>query len=311
MVFEPSTIPAVRVPELHRSALVGQRWDYNERVRRGGPHNAVEEERSIALQQDAELYWISADMSELCYDASRDLPEVHLGRDLWPADVGFMVFATPLQLRSAVWKNANDVSQEPIRALAWHESEGGITVLLFTDTDAVVEATMQRVGSDITEERRGRLRQELHSRVGPITAAGGDWYDWTSPVRREDISGGITAGVVLSTIWLLMGQRGVATVATGVPEPKNRAARRRLRYDRPVLDRVRLVEIRAGSGNADAYSGGKTREYRHRWMVKGHWRNQWFPSVGLHRPVWIAPYLKGRSDAPLLTGPKVNVWKGR
>jgi hypothetical protein len=41
-------------------------------------------------------------------------------------------------------------------------------------------------------------------------------------------------------------------------------------------------------------------------VVRGHWRNQWYPSLNARRPLWIAPYLKGPDDAPLLGGEKVT-----
>lgn len=53
--------------------------------------------------------------------------------------------------------------------------------------------------------------------------------------------------------------------------------------------------------------GADSREWRHRWVVRGHWRNHWYPSLKDHRPVWISPYLKGPADAPLLGGEKVTV----
>lgn len=40
--------------------------------------------------------------------------------------------------------------------------------------------------------------------------------------------------------------------------------------------------------------------YSHRFIVSGHWRNQWLPSVGLHRQQWIAPFVKGPDEAPLI-----------
>lgn len=52
---------------------------------------------------------------------------------------------------------------------------------------------------------------------------------------------------------------------------------------------------------------GATREYRHRWIVRGHWRNQYYPSRNDHRPIWIDPHLAGPEDKPLLGGERVNV----
>jgi len=41
-------------------------------------------------------------------------------------------------------------------------------------------------------------------------------------------------------------------------------------------------------------------EWKHRWLVNGHLRAQWYPSEQAHRLIWIAPYLKGPEDAPML-----------
>ena len=47
------------------------------------------------------------------------------------------------------------------------------------------------------------------------------------------------------------------------------------------------------------------RDWSHRWLVSGHWRNQWYPSEGVRRPIWIDAFVKGPSDAPLLVRPTV------
>jgi hypothetical protein len=44
---------------------------------------------------------------------------------------------------------------------------------------------------------------------------------------------------------------------------------------------------------------GGTANYSHRFLVAGHWRNQWCPSLGVHRQTWISPYVKGPADKPL------------
>lgn len=42
-----------------------------------------------------------------------------------------------------------------------------------------------------------------------------------------------------------------------------------------------------------------TANYSHRFLVSGHWRNQWYPSLHLHRQKWIFPYVKGAEELPL------------
>lgn len=42
--------------------------------------------------------------------------------------------------------------------------------------------------------------------------------------------------------------------------------------------------------------------YSHRWIVQGHWRNQPYKENGetVHKVIWIAPYVKGPDDKPLI-----------
>jgi hypothetical protein len=78
-----------------------------------------------------------------------------------------------------------------------------------------------------------------------------------------------------------------------------RAARKRAA---PIFDQereVRVIELRkravpsAPSGEHDPI------EWACRWIVSGHWRQQWFPSLQENRPIWITPYVKGPEDKPL------------
>ena len=72
----------------------------------------------------------------------------------------------------------------------------------------------------------------------------------------------------------------------------------------------RYVELRAVKRPPAAQADEENvpgRVYRHSWVVRGHWRRQWYPSRGEHRPLWIAPHLAGPEDAPLIGGDRVNV----
>ncbi|WP_144300691.1 hypothetical protein [Stackebrandtia nassauensis] len=92
------------------------------------------------------------------------------------------------------------------------------------------------------------------------------------------------------------------TVAPGRPE-----RRRTDRAGLPAKD-VRVVRLRRSVTDSRADDGAETsRQYRHRWVVRGHWRNHWYPARKTHRPTWIAPYLKGPETAPLLGGERVTV----
>ena len=57
---------------------------------------------------------------------------------------------------------------------------------------------------------------------------------------------------------------------------------------------LRKAKRREGADESDA----RDVEWSCRWMVSAHWRNQWYPSLGEHRPRLILPYLKGPDDKP-------------
>ncbi len=56
---------------------------------------------------------------------------------------------------------------------------------------------------------------------------------------------------------------------------------------------LRPIERRTGEGEH------RNVERTCRWIVRGHWRNQWYPSQKHYRPKYIASYLKGPEDKPL------------
>jgi hypothetical protein len=102
--------------------------------------------------------------------------------------------------------------------------------------------------------------------------------------------------------WLLMQQR-IATVTEQRPD---RASGRRLQRAGKPVDAVRVITLRHPEHHGHPTSD---RTYHHRWVVRGHWRKQWYPSQERNVPIWITPYVKGPDGAPLLAGEKVYAWR--
>lgn len=106
----------------------------------------------------------------------------------------------------------------------------------------------------------------------------------------------------LRSAWLLMAQ----PLATDTEIHPDRPARRRAARGRYKPSPVRVIELRRP---AHSGAGDGSREFHHQWIVRGHWRQQWYPAREVHRPVWIAPHIKGPEGAPLIGGEKVYAWK--
>jgi hypothetical protein len=41
-------------------------------------------------------------------------------------------------------------------------------------------------------------------------------------------------------------------------------------------------------------------DWQHQWWVSAHYRAQWYPTEQAHKVIWIAPFLKGPTDKPIL-----------
>jgi hypothetical protein len=114
------------------------------------------------------------------------------------------------------------------------------------------------------------------------------------------------------TVWTMMDQT-VADVSQGLPP---RHARRQAQREHRSLSPFRLVTLRRRTVD---YQGDQAtelepddqgdrvplRRYNCRWVVRGHWREQWLPSVKRHRRQWITTYVKGKPDKPLRIGQTV------
>ena len=106
----------------------------------------------------------------------------------------------------------------------------------------------------------------------------------------------------IQTMWRLMQQ----TIATHGRERPDRAARRRAEK-RGMADKVvTVIRLRRPKKPVADDHEPKAVEWSHRWITRGHWRNQWFPSLGeaadatAHRSIWISQYVKGPEDKPLI-----------
>lgn len=93
---------------------------------------------------------------------------------------------------------------------------------------------------------------------------------------------------------LELASQKIATVDDVNP---TRPSRRRARAWRPEPV-VRIIQLRRLETNQRSEEAVPV-DWRCRWIVGGHWREQWFPSTEVHRPVWISPYIKGPEEKPL------------
>lgn len=227
--------------------------------------------------QTIPLLWVSAEMVDLLEHAARTLPAQRFNPDSLPWPEAFVVLARPIQ-----------TGDTPISAITW-----GAPPMPQTIADPATHVVAGLV-------RTGRVMAiVLWAKVGAGSLIG----ELRSDGRHDDPDGWAR---ILSALWLLVQQK---VAVRKVTHPARADVRRWGReHDRPIPE-VTVIELRRPlqtSPHEDTPQADV--DWSHRWIVDGHWRNQWHPRLNAHVPTWIAPHVKGPEDKPLVVKRRVNAW---
>ncbi|MFM9589889.1 hypothetical protein ACKI1O_10880 [Streptomyces scabiei] len=244
----------------------------------------------------ADLYFVSTPMGILAREAAKTLPSFALAPEDLPTPAGLVIFERPVDSLLHGEPAAPYLVQG---FLWWVFQEAGVMVELFADRDAALAemARLELIDKQTVEHNRHLMAPAMRM------AGRSTWWPFGKDTRADETAPGVAECLgVLKAAWLLM-QQPIATIHD---VEADRAVRKRLRRQQREPKPVRVIELRrpAHSGPGDG-----SREFHHQWIVRGHWRQQWYPARQVHRPVWIAPHIKGPEGAPLIGGEKVYAWK--
>jgi hypothetical protein len=185
----------------------------------------------------------------------------------------------------------------PVAAVLWRPSGRNVLFTFFADTENVITDVVSRGKATRSAALRHRA---LTGRLSPMALEAVAPYGTSE--TYQDVHGLESILRIVRAAWLLM-QQPLARASDAHPD---RTAQKRLRRAGYEPQRIRVIELRRP---AHSGSGDGSREFHHQWIVRGHWRQQWYPLREVHRPVWIAPHIKGPEGAPLIGGEKVYAWK--
>lgn len=253
--------------------------------------------RALALTS-AELFYVGIEMCELVMVAAKSLPEFTLAQSDPPSRDGFAWLSVKIK--------DVDPTYIPVEvvAIGWRTVKDTLQISIFIERDEAPipsPAVLQPYGFPIVFPL-GSWEIPIDQDGSPqIIRQGGP-----DPTTDEK---GRTTGVfslaALKTLWLLMRQ----PLSQESIQTPDRAARRRAQREglsEPPL--VRVIALRRPSGGSG--QPGEPAQWHHRWIVRGHWRNQPYGSERqLRRPIWISPFVKGPEGAPMIGGEKVYVVK--
>lgn len=276
---------------------------------------------AVALKA-AELFYVSADMTHLAVSAGMALPAYRLHPEDLPTTHGLLLWEEAVTDAH----DTGDHAGAAIVAVSWAVHGGGVHVRAWAHREewlTVLAKGDPTMGiPDMTPAEVRTARQEYpyplvcmfggylpFARIpGWLVAAPAD----TSELSLTEIQDHFRSATrieqaerALLVTWLLMGQALAREDQESAPRS---SAKHIARIDPNLLTTVRYVRLRHQSIPQPAAGEGGGRGYRHRWIVRGHWRNHYYPSRKDHRPIWIEQHLKGPDGAPILDPEKlVNV----
>jgi hypothetical protein len=233
------------------------------------------------LVDQADLYYVSASMTEVVCAAFASLETFTPERADFPSPTGLVMFDGSLPKPITF----GDGCVVALRGMFWSMRRDRPEVVIFP------------IGDDHDADIAGPVAYSYMMRTVPFGEALTIKSADGRRLGHDDLLS------LLETALLLMQQ---PMTASSVVQP-DRAVRKRLQRQGQEAAAVRVIELRRPTSPEEPGDG--TREYHHQWIVKGHWRQQWYPTRQVHRPVWIAPHVKGPEGAPMLGGEKVYAWK--
>ncbi|MFQ6189559.1 hypothetical protein [Bifidobacterium adolescentis] len=233
----------------------------------------------------AQLWWISRDMTALAEDTVQagDFPKMDA-----PAQSGLIFFDGGIQtVTFTVIDDATGrkVGAAHVSALFWQcDGDGDIELMGFTDHPC------------------GLTECDAKSFSLPVVKI-------TSDVFNRHVGGIQWFYDLLHAVWALSAEPHICEAKPAKPNMEHPLPPR---FD-PEIRKVKMLVLRENlhrpGGSADDDERVR-REYSHRFIVRGFWRDQVYgPNHSLRRRQWIPPFVKGPSDKPLICKETVRIWK--
>ena len=245
----------------------------------------------------ADTIYVTSDMQRLLLQAAHDLPDdVTYQKESLLTPFGFVYLEESIKGED---RSGNTVT---VKGFAWEDS------LIRTGSEDDFDVSPTALVYFLTDPND--MDDELNRELVPKLKAAGIQlpsltlshmfpaiYGRTIIKADEQGSHLVTEMMKLFVALQLLAQQKIGTPMKLRP---NRATRKRaISWDRDNERYITLITLRRKSVKKDDEEPNKI-EWTHRWMVRGHWRRQYFPKSKTHDWVYIYEHVKGPEDKPLL-----------
>lgn len=268
----------------------------------------------VDILSQADLYVISPAMMETALAAAMTLTVDDLATIQWRGlgmDRGFLMLPDEL-IRRGGPRNSQDL--DDVRVIAWKPGQ-------ITDDNGVVHEVLDinmwsQFYGGVQLASMDRLAAALDSCGVSHPALAFSGHDFAMP-SGADLNRPVAAGEVERTLgsWRPQGQivddpngdlviRFLLAFMRLCDQEVATTSRQSVEYGARSTNGTmsrkwgdcRVVELR----RAKSPESGEQRQvnWNHRWVVQMHKRRQWYPKEGVHKVIFVGPYVKGPDGAP-------------
>lgn len=232
-----------------------------------------------------DTFYIEPGICDTLARAADTLPEFTLAHDLLLSPVGFVYLGKPLgmpgvshRLKAFSW---NLVRSDPARSA---DADRYMIFVVFWSGPSYPPVPCW-VYLPRLEQAWNAMFTELHDAgVG----AGSDMHFMSS---------------LFSSFLLFVKQDFIVEKTESAGKSARKQLNRRQLTKEPI---VRVIQLRRKATKyAKRFGNPVEVDWDHRWIVRGHWRNQFYRASKTHRPKWITPYIKGPEEKPLRPPSKI------
>lgn len=270
----------------------------------------------------ASCYWTKNEMVELTLGASQLRPNDAIYYEDMPHLHGFVVFECPMLIdmgrpdasqlldkdgeladgsKAALIEDVPSLNVVNLAGFQWNHRQvngkPGIDVILYSDPKDPRDSWIASMG-------KGRMRGAFNM-TPPLLVLGSFFIPYGESFAEDD---GWHA-IVATWLHLIMQPLTVSNVQQANPGMTKKAKKLDIKPDITVITlRPRKPTPREDTANHRIVN------WTHRWPVGlehgGTWRNQFYPSLGIHKRIFIQTYIKGPEGLPLIIKrQKLYAWR--
>lgn len=277
--------------------------------RRNG--NKRDEERVAYLTNILRNAWSSSKnrivladegFAQMMLAAAISVPDTPLRADELISEEGVIFFEKPLYI-NPIFKISQEIPADermatfykstPVRAIQWSKwGSQDLMITMYSDEKFVDEREVQAVSAEqsfndpLNPKIMYQYLGQISFGVGSLDASQAEYDEDHASVKH-------TIALLRSFKAILESQiskeQNAEDVVGEQKTRKKRKASKRKAGDISRITVVSLIDQKHGRHELEAATHIKMRLH----WVRGHWRNQWYPSVKEHRSIWINGFAKG------------------